>query len=79
MEGLLVYLSDKDRMAVLSEGDQITEDLHCGDSLSVWNQEHARWEDTRIEYSSSNDWYLVGQNAKGISALQGRKVRTQED
>ena len=76
MKGVLVYLPERDRMAILCEGEQNPEELHCGDSLCVWNHEHARWEETRIEYSISNDWYLVGKNAKGISSLQGRKVKT---
>ena len=79
MEGVLVYLSDKDRMAVLSEENQKIEELHCGDSLSAWNKEHARWEETRIEYGISNDWYLVGQNRKGVSSLQGIKVKLSEN
>ena len=79
MEGLLVYLSESDRMAVRSDEDQKIEELHCGDFLSVWKRENARWEETRIEYGLSNDWYLVGQNARGISSLQERKVRTEED
>lgn len=63
--GTLVYLPDRNRMAVCFSDGGSYRGLHYGQTFSVYI--NRQWVPTRIEYGE--EWYLVGIQRKSILGL----------
>lgn len=68
----LHYDADTRRYMVCSDCGLREIPLHCGDTLSVFNDVTKRWKQTRIE--KGKDWYLIGMNLHGTE-LEGLRVQ----
>lgn len=67
--GRLGYNSENDRYGLLV-GDLWEEDgFHCGQTVSIWDNDAEKWIETRFEMSDRK-WYLVGTSFCG-EAIEG--------
>ncbi len=58
LQGRLGFNTDNGRYGLLSSDLWINCGFHCGDRLEV--KMNDRWEETRIEMTAGQEWYLVG-------------------
>lgn len=70
-QGYLWYNSAEKRYGVIDNHDLwAIEGLHCGMCMEV--ELNGRWTPTRIEYSDSTGWFLVGLPNISLAGLKAR-------
>ena len=68
--GALIFDGNTDRFDIRFDLASYYGGLHCGECFDVFVG--GRWKPTRIEMSTSQEWYLVGIRADDLNGLRVR-------